>query len=884
MFKLGGVAIFSKEYVNCDQYVLQLSIERQFEVAAITFQSESLSKIILIGLYRPPLGDFNIFLNNFHELLQQIHRTKFIIIGDFNINVINKSDPKVKSFQNLLDSFNLKWEINSPTRVTSQSATAIDNVVSNLAPSIKVDVLNSAISDHFAQCVTLESRESLKCPPNITLQRSTNVYNIETLNRYLRSEQWDEMQMCTTTDQRYAMFNEKLMHYINLSCPYKLCQKPNKKVSSGWITKGIQISRKNIKLYYKMLPFSQNQDFPQFFKRYKTIYRRVIKAAKSMHINRQFETTKCVATTAWNVVNKLKNKNPENSFEIEKSGNVINDPVIVANEFNTYFSNVANNVTIHNNTLNIANNGNILGSMFLQPVTPPEMIEVFKKLPPKRSTDINGISQWLLKQCYFHIIEPLTFIINGSFTEGVFPELCKEAKVIPVYKKGSTSNMGNYRPISLLPIIGKIFEKLYYNRLIYFLDENNIISSNQYGFRKGRCTSDAINKFMEFIVKSLDNQMKTMSAFLDLSKAFDCVHHPYLLTLLNNIGVRGIPLKWIESYLSDRKQVVTVKNKVSNSVNLNFGVPQGSILGPILFNIYINNCKDVLHNSVGIIQYADDTTLSFSAHTLESLEISGHENLNACVQYFEQLNLKTNISKTTCMNFKLNGLLDTDNASIFMGEHKLNEVNYTKFLGIYIDNKLCWENHIDHVCRKISSGVFLLRELRGVCSLESYKIIYNGVIHPYLSYGIIFWGSCAESRLIRAFVLQKTAIRVICSLSPRASCRNYFKTLNILTLPSMYIFETIVYSVSKGNLVQGQDLHSYNTRSNTIFRQNMHRLQIYEKLPIQAGIRFLNKLPNEIKCLCNELTLFKKKLKQYLLLKAPYSVAEFIDCDLQNNL
>jgi len=222
------------------------------------------------------------------------------------------------------------------------------------------------------------------------------------------------------------------------------------------------------------------------------------------------------------------------------------------------------------------------------------------------------------------LVEPLTCIINQSFDEGVFPEMCKKTKVIPIYKKGSSSQMENYRPISLLPILSKVFEKVFYNRLNSFCELNNVISNTQFGFRKGKSTADAINAFMEFIVQNLDSKMKTMSVFLDLSKAFDCVHHQFLLKILHDSGVRGTPLKWIESYLTNRKQIVSMSNKISEFQELKFGVPQGSILGPILFNIYINNCKNYLQESVSIVQYADDTTLSFSSHTMEGLEISAH--------------------------------------------------------------------------------------------------------------------------------------------------------------------------------------------------------------------------------------------------------------------
>jgi hypothetical protein len=779
----------------------------------------------------------------------------------------------------LLNTFNLKWAINSPTRVTKYSATAIDNVVTNLASRIKIDVLNSAISDHFAQSVIIENCNPITCPPISTMQRSTTEYNIGLLNEYLTNETWDSLELYPTTNLKYEYFINKFKDYIDLACPYKIYRRKNKKVLSGWITKGIRVSRKNIKLYNKMLPYSQSQNFLHFYKRYKTIYRRTIKAAKSLHINQQLRGSKCVSKSAWSMVNRMKNNIHTSVIEIEKEGVLITEPEVVANEFNTYFSNVANNVAIEDRSFDNSIKSSILMSMFLEPVTQMEMFDVFLKLPPKKSTDIDGISQWLLKQCFVYVVKPLTLIINQSFQEGVFPELCKQAKIVPIYKQGSMSYMGNYRPISLLPILGKVFEKLYYKRLVSFLDRNNIISYTQYGFRKGRCTSDAINSFLEYIVKSLDNQMKTSSIFLDLSKAFDCVHHKSLLQILNNLGVRGLSLKWIESYLSNRKQVVLINNKFSNSLQLKYGVPQGSILGPILFNIYVNNCKSNINNSVSIIQYADDTTLSFSCQTVQDLELLGHENLNACVQYFENLNLKTNLDKTKCMHFKLNSSVNNFNntPSVFIGDTIINDVDCAKFLGLHIDKALTWDSQIDNVCKKISSGVFLLRQMKEICSIEALKVVYYGVIQTHLSYGVIFWGSCSETKLLRAFVLQKLAIRVICRLSSRQSCKDHFKNLNILTLPALYIFETIIFCVLKCNLVQGRNVHSYNTRSNTIFRQDSHRLLKYEKLPMQAGIKFLNIIPDNIKAVLPDLNVFKNKLKMFLLNMVPYSVAEFIN-------
>src|SRR5436190_23862924 len=188
--------------------------------------------------------------------------------------------------------------------------------------------------------IMLEHSVPLSYTPNPSLQRSTTKHNLELLNDYLRCEHWEELQLHPTTNLKYELFINRLIDYVNLACPYKVYKRTNKKVANGWITKGIQVSRKNIKLYYKLLPYSQDNNFHNYYKRYKTIYRRVIKAAKSLHINRKLKRSNCVSKTAWNLVNDLKNNYNKPPIEIEKEGVLLSDPEVVANEFNTYFSSI----------------------------------------------------------------------------------------------------------------------------------------------------------------------------------------------------------------------------------------------------------------------------------------------------------------------------------------------------------------------------------------------------------------------------------------------------------------------------------------------------------------------------------------------------------------
>jgi len=877
--KFGGVAIFVKNTITYEKVPLNVCSEKDFEVTAIQFRSEN-EKIILVGLYRSPTGNINVFFENLEILLQLLIKnnknTKFILIGDFNINVLNLNNNYVKRFRDILNSFNLHWLINSPTRVVGSSKSAIDNVISNITKT-NVSVIDTAISDHYGQLCTCYNDIILNTEQETKLIRCTSPKNIQVLQQMLENETWEEVRLADSVESKFKIFTDKFTFYFNAACPIRSQKFNNIKTQSSWITKGILTSRKNIKLYSKIVTKTNDENFKLYYKRYKTIYRRVIRAAKSYQINKTIEMSKNISKTAWNIINKMKGQQFQKPIiELNLNDKKVNDPFLLAESFNDFFSKVA----IHNFSSNsnfYPKNDQCQYTMFLNPVTVTEVISVIKSLPPKRSTDINDLSSWLIKQCYLPVVDIFTELINESFQTGVFPQVYKLAKVIPIYKKGNTLDITNYRPISILPIFSKVLEKLFLIRLNSFLNQYKILSSNQFGFRKGFCTIDAVNKLLEYIITGLDKHQKLLSIFLDLSKAFDCVDHKILLRILQHYGIRGVPLKWLETYLSGRTQLVQIENKCSQATSMNYGVPQGSILGPILFILYVNNVYCPL-NSEQFLQYADDTVISFIADTLKALELISCGNVNICIDNFKSVNLKTNYLKSNFMRFSLNHNLDYYNPQIVIDNHIIKEVNSTKFLGIHVDNNLSWNSHVDSICKKVSSGIYLLRMLSFHCNKKILKMAYYGILHSHLAYGISLWGACAGYKFSRIFILQKAAIRIIFKLGYRESCRNAFKELGILTLPSLYIYETAIFCFSKCQMIQGNNFHDYNTRFKNMYRSASHRLQLYEQLPLQSGIKIINRLPDNIKNVQN-LNLFKIYLKSFLLSHAYYSVDEFFSTD-----
>ena len=313
--------------------------------------------------------------------------------------------------------------------------------------------------------------------------------------------------------------------------------------------------------------------------------------------------------------------------------------------------------------------------------------------------------------------------------------MAKLAKIIPIYKAKDKKDISNYRPISLLPVVSKILEKVVHKNVYTFLEKNKVVYASQYGFRKNRSTVNAITELVCHITNAIENkQQSTLSVFLDLSKAFDTIDHNILLHKLECYGVRGLALNWFQSYLTDRKQYVLYNNVQSQTLDITCGVPQGSVLGPLLFLIYVNDTANCLTHSK-LIYFADDTTVFLSSKCINDLYKNMNSDLDDLTNWFKANRLALNVNKSNCMLFQPNGnqntLGNTLNIGVDPKEHKL----YCKFLGIFIDNQLRWNNHLSHISAKLSRSVYIyIKNSKTYSTLDIIKVtlLYNGPTIPYL--------------------------------------------------------------------------------------------------------------------------------------------------------
>jgi hypothetical protein len=466
----------------------------------------------------------------------------------------------------------------------------------------------------------------------------------------------------------------------------------------------------------------------------------------------------------------------------------------------------------------------------------------------------------------------MSIIFNQSIQSGIVPDDMKIAKIIPIYKSDDKKLVSNYRPISVLPAFSKIIERLVYNRLLDFIDKNKILSDNQYGFRKNISTSMALMDLIDKISSSIENNEYTLGIFLDLAKAFDTVNHEILLNKLYHYGIRGTPHVWFKNYLSHRLQYVYLNGTKSDELLMTCGVPQGSILGPLLFILYINDLTTVT-KLLTFIMFADDTNIFINGSNLENLTSTANCELKKISDWFSANLLSLNIKKT---NYLIFGNKKISDLQILINNEMITRVHETKFLGVIIQSNLKWDSHISLIKNKISKSIGIMNKAKDLLSTQHLKILYQSLVEPYLNYCCIIWGSPNKTTAHEILhKLQKRAIRHITYAQFRTHTKPLFHKLNLLNIYDLCLVQTMTFIFKSTNsllpikyrnyFTTTKEMYSYSTRSsqasNLFIAQAKKSCRI--NTAIMRGPKLWNALPSYIRS-SPSLGIFKRCLKKHL--------------------
>ena len=877
----GGIAAFIKSHINFkvrDDLNFTDEVLDKFDGLFIELvTSKKAQNIILCILYRSPsYNSIREFTTHLLHKVDLIHKEgkSILITGDLNIDLLKyQSNPNTASFLDNMIVKNLIPKITKPTRKTETSATLIDHIFTNIENTFCLaGTLLTDISDHYSNFISIKFKSQQKLFPQTYTYRAITQTSLANLNNSMQEHDWNDIYNASDVNIAYELFEKQLSRLLNTHLPI-VSKKFNRHRHKyqPWITKGILRSLKQKeKLYIHMLKAKNTPSFSvkeQKYKRYNSVYNKCVKAAKNIHWKNTFETTKHDMKKTWENINKLINRNSKhisqsNSFSDDKQE--YNTPTEIANGFNKYFTNIGpslskNIPSSHIKAVDFLSNRTTLNSLYLYPATPPEIAKIIKLMKPKTSTGHDNISPKVLKSIDDTIALPLTHIANLSMSTGIFPNRMKIAKVITIYKSDDTTLFKNYRPISILPTFSKILERLVYNRLYKFLKTHSLLSNSQYGFIKNLSTEQAILELQDSVVKSLAKKHYTIGIFLDLTKAFDSLDHSILISKLYHLGIRGLALNWFQNYLSNRKQFTSYLNATSNSEIITHGVPQGSILGPLLFLIYINDLPDNLVNSKAIL-YADDTNLIFHDKDLKKLITSINSELPKVQSWFSANKLTLNTKKTHSIIFhNRQQAIPTDEIILKFGNNTIQQKSDMKFLGIYLDKNLNWKKHITYKCNQILKVNYLLSKLKHTISTDILTTIYNSLILPHITYAITSWGNMKNKEMDRLEKLQKKAIRFVNKSKYNSHTDPLFKQSKLLKLQDIYNIECIkIYLRHKAQILSpylsnqlatNAEIHTHHTRQDQDIHNTPITSTLEEQLVNSKIAAAWNKLPHNIKTL-----------------------------------
>ena len=503
------------------------------------------------------------------------------------------------------------------------------------------------------------------------------------------------------------------------------------------------------------------------------------------------------------------------------------------------------------------------------PVDSATVLKAIKSLKNGKSPGPDKVSTMLVKDAAELICKPLVMIYNSSMESGVFPDFWKLARVTPIFKSGNKSDANNYRPISIISVFARIFEKIVHDQLYNFLSTNNILTPSQSAFRKLHSTITSLINCTDNWYRNIDKKQLNLSLFLDLKKAFDTVDHQIMVKKLNAIGVRGIAGDWFASCLSNRKQYCSLGDQKSSESFVTCGIPQGSCLGPLLFIIYLNDFEDCLvHSKAGM--YADDTHVTLTSDSLAELFESAREEMMNISEWMRINKLSINPQKTEYMIIghprRTNKILSHE--PLMLNGAEIKHVKETKSLGIIVDEGLNWNEQHKKVKGKVSGGLWSLKKLMKIVPQSQLVNIYHALVESHLRYANVVWGSLSNTKLEALQRLQNRAHSII----ERAKIKDQWSG-DWLTVEQLINFDRSVMTYKMMNKICPESLwdtyktrnmySSYRTRNCTDIQLPRYNLEYSKKSFHYSGLKAWNEIPNTIREL-STLQQFKKHLKIHL--------------------
>ena len=839
----GGVLIYVKtgmKYKPRDD--LKIYKSKELESTFIEIINDKDSNDIIGVIYRHPSMNESEFIDDHLKIItDKIYNEnkKVFIAGDFNFNLLNTAthDETFEFFDTMMSNFLLPV-ITLPTKINRGHNSLIDNIFTNhLNPESVSGNIEIKLSDgHLPSFLIIPRKNQNHLPKKHNIHsRSSKNFNNEDFLRDYQNIDWDTVIDIPKNDVNFSMesFLTKFNQLLDIHLPLrKITHREFKQKFKPWISKQVlsKIDDKN-KAFRKYLrsknPVLKN-NLHRKFKDLKNEVTHLLRSSKKDFYKKYFTVNKNNIQKIWKGIKEIiniKSKNYDYPTCLQDGHVNITDPIAISNSFNDYFTSIADNILVNRKYEGTKSYRDFLANRLTENFVFKECDEneiksIISSFQMSKSSGPNSIPTFLLHLLKDLICSPLYNFFNLSLRTGYHPDILKISKTIPIFKKGSRLLVSNYRPISLLSNLNKILEKIVHCRVYTFLEDLQCLYSLQFGFRKKHSTNHALIEITETIRQALDDKKMACGIFVDLQKAFDTVNHDILIAKLEHYGIRGAANEWFSSYLKNRTQYVSILGFDSSTKTIPHGVPQGSVLGPLLFLIYINDLHSAIKNSK-VFHFADDTNLLNISNSPKKMEKLVNSDLKILYSWLLANKISLNCDKTEIIFFHKPGEKSPD-LKIKMNGHRIYPSASIKYLGMHLDETLNGAFHAKILSKKLKRANGMLCKARHYVLKDDLRILYFAIFSSHLIYASQIWGQVTNSFNQKIFKLQNRAIRIISFSDFRANSNPLYSNLNILKLRDQIVLQNCLFTHDSLNntaprcfndyFKHSRDIHTLNTR------------------------------------------------------------------------
>lgn len=875
----GGIGIYIKENIEINNTIMGNSTGGMYEYIQISLELDH-KKTTIIAIYRPPDGDVNAFVEDIQSRLLEIkEKSNVILIGDINIDLNDTNGMKVSNYRNVMAQNGMENCIFSNTREVMRDnklvVSCIDHVYERYHAEVFSAVIQLRVSDHYMVAI------SFLAPSHQEENRIHNkiMYNESNLKNDVLKVEWGNDKEMNDTVELYDSICSKFNTVYNRNIKSK-CKPEKIRKNKSWVTKEI-IDKIRIRdnAFKKWKNTPSNVKYRDEYKKLRNKVNKEIKQQKYRHQISRIECYKDNMKKIWKEINNIVGRtvlgNIDDTINTFLGKAYKTEQILEA--FVDEFSKGIERI-IHKCPLVLINEENIdkrsmsRVSILIPKITEINVKNIITNMKSSKAPGIDAIRIQDLQLCKSKLAPALVKLINTSIKNGVLPQGLKTSIIRPIYKGGAHSDYKNYRPIAILSSIEKIMEVYITNKLNKYLETHKIINEDQHGFQKGKSTVSLLKNYVDYVNGNLNTNKIIITIFIDLKKAFDTINHSILIKRLENIGIRGRILEWFKNYLKQRSMIVRINGKNSEVREVSRGIPQGSILGPILYTIYVNQVFKYMKHCK-MYMYADDTAMTVVHNELNVAMQLLQDDFNRFQLWIHDNELIINERKTKILCIKTPNkkkLIDINiKCHTYSCLHKgnydgsckcsvLEEVNNFKYLGLYLDNKFSWDTHVGVVVKKLRVCAAQFFKLKYILDFKNLTIVYNALVKSILLYGIQCYGQCTITNKIKIERLNNHIRKII-------TIKNYNdEPNNILTFNNLFTYMMIIeYYYREDTRTRGENKHN--------IRNNRYKIPItynkYGDRKLEVIIpKIFNTIPMDLQKI-KKISMVKKKIREWLVEK-----------------